>query len=232
MIGNIQWNDAGNVQKQILRIPGMVSRDEKYQNAMRNSDEQEARTESERALQNVIFSIMADNMELFKQFQDNSSFKEWLTSMVFNLTYNKEGKPYKGPEDDSGANEERTNKSCPKKRPPPTCVVLAKCGNVTHIWRLSCCSCCESGRDSSSLYSYVKNSKDDEMNMVGEPKTKRQHYVPQFFLRFFTDENGAFAVLHNKRLRHNVSQRAYVIKITCMRLIFLKGMKMPCFLIV
>ena len=105
MFGNIQWNDAGNVQKQILRIPGMVSRDEKYQNAMRNSDEQEARTESERALQNVIFSIMADNMELFKQFQDNSSFKEWLTSMVFNLTYNKEGKPYKGPEDDSGANE-------------------------------------------------------------------------------------------------------------------------------
>lgn len=42
--------------------------DEKYQNAMKNSDEQEARTESERALQKVIFSIMADNMELFKQF--------------------------------------------------------------------------------------------------------------------------------------------------------------------
>ena len=27
----------------------------------------------ERALQQVIFSIMADNMELFKQFQDNPS---------------------------------------------------------------------------------------------------------------------------------------------------------------
>lgn len=90
MFGNIQWNDADNVQKQILRIPAMVSRDEKYQNAMRNSDEQEARTESERALQKVIFSIMADNMELFKQFQDNPSFKKWLTNMVFNLTYNKE----------------------------------------------------------------------------------------------------------------------------------------------
>lgn len=68
MFGNIQWNDADNVQKQILRIPAMVSRDEKYQNAMRNSDEQEARTESERALQKVIFAIMSDNMELFKQF--------------------------------------------------------------------------------------------------------------------------------------------------------------------
>lgn len=99
MFGNIQWNDADNVQRQILQIPAMVSRDEKYQNAMKNSDEQEARTESERALQKVIFSIMADNMELFKQFQDNPSFKKWLTNMVFNMTYNKEGKPYEAPDD-------------------------------------------------------------------------------------------------------------------------------------
>lgn len=99
MFGNIQWNDADNVQRQILQIPAMVSRDEKYQNAMKNSDEQEARTESERALQKVIFSIMADNMELFKQFQDNPSFKKWLTNMVFNLTYNKEGKPYEVKDD-------------------------------------------------------------------------------------------------------------------------------------
>jgi type I restriction enzyme R subunit len=73
----------------------MVSMDEKYQNAMKNSDEQEARTESERALQKVIFSIMSDNMELFKQFQDNPSFRKWLSDLVFNLTYNTEGKPYK-----------------------------------------------------------------------------------------------------------------------------------------
>lgn len=99
MFGNIQWNDADNVQRQILQIPAMVSRDEKYQNAMKNSDEQEARTESERALQKVIFSIMSDNMELFKQFQDNPSFKKWLTNMVFNMTYNKEGKPYEAPDD-------------------------------------------------------------------------------------------------------------------------------------
>ena len=97
MFGNIQWNDADNVQRQLLQIPAMVSRDEKYRNAMKNSDEQEARTESERALQQVIFSIMADNMELFKQFQDNPSFKKWLTDMVFNLTYNKEGKSYEVP---------------------------------------------------------------------------------------------------------------------------------------
>lgn len=97
MFGNINWNDADNVRRQILEIPAMVSRDEKYQNAMKNSDEQSARLESERALQQVIFAIMADNMELFKQFQDNPPFKKWLSDLVFNLTYNKEGKPYEAP---------------------------------------------------------------------------------------------------------------------------------------
>ena len=53
--------------------------------------------ESERALQQVIFEIMADNMELFKQFHDNPSFKKWLSDLVFNLTYNREGKPYEPP---------------------------------------------------------------------------------------------------------------------------------------
>ena len=37
---------------------------------------------------------MADNMELFKQYTDNPEFKKWLSDLVFNLTYNKDGKPY------------------------------------------------------------------------------------------------------------------------------------------
>lgn len=94
MFGNIDWKDADNVRRQILEIPAMVSKDERYKNAMKNSDKQNARMESERALQQVIFSIMADNMELFKQFQDNPSFKKWLSDMVFNLTYNPDGKQY------------------------------------------------------------------------------------------------------------------------------------------
>ena len=89
MFGNINWNDADNVRRQILEIPDMVAKDERYQNAMKNSDEQNARMESERALQQVIFAIMADNMELFKQFQDNQSFKKWLSDFVFNMTYYK-----------------------------------------------------------------------------------------------------------------------------------------------
>ena len=37
------------------------------------------------------------DMEIFKQFQDNPSFKKWLSDLVFNITYNKEGKSYQLP---------------------------------------------------------------------------------------------------------------------------------------
>lgn len=97
--GNIQWSNADNVRRQILQLPVMVSQDKTYQNAMRNSDEQEAKTDIGQALEKVINSIMMDNMELFKQFQDNPSFRNWLTDMVFGLTYNKEGKAYTPPEE-------------------------------------------------------------------------------------------------------------------------------------
>ncbi|MDR2146659.1 MAG: DEAD/DEAH box helicase family protein [Tannerella sp.] len=90
LFGNIEWKDADNVRRQIAEIPAMVAKDEKYQNAMRNSDKQNARLESDSALQKVIFSIMSDNLELFKQFSDNPSFQKWLADMVFNTTYKKE----------------------------------------------------------------------------------------------------------------------------------------------
>jgi type I restriction enzyme R subunit len=96
LFGNIDWKDADNVKAQIRRIPSMVSNDTRYQNAMKNSDKQNARMESDAALQRVIFDIMADNMEIFKQWGDNPSFKKWLADMVFSVTYNNEGKPFGG----------------------------------------------------------------------------------------------------------------------------------------
>jgi len=96
LFGKIGWKDADNVRHQIARIPAMVSRDRKYQNAMRNADKQEARTESDRALQSVISSIMSDNMELYKQIVDNSALNKWLSDRVFSMTYNKDGRPLEG----------------------------------------------------------------------------------------------------------------------------------------
>jgi len=87
--GNIGWKNIDNVRRQILEIPAMVAKDENYQNAIKNSDEQNARLESEFVLENVILSIMADNSELVRQFFDNPFFKKWLSDLVFNITYHR-----------------------------------------------------------------------------------------------------------------------------------------------
>ncbi|MCT4606233.1 MAG: type I restriction endonuclease subunit R, partial [Marinisporobacter sp.] len=96
MWGNINWNDEDHVKRNIAGIPAAVSKDVAYQNAMKNSDKQNARIESERALKKAVMNMMTDNMELFKQFNDNPSFNKWLSDMVFNLTYNTKGEIYKG----------------------------------------------------------------------------------------------------------------------------------------
>jgi type I restriction enzyme, R subunit len=96
MWGNITWKDEDQVKKHIAGIPAVVSRDKAYQNAMKNSDKQNARIESERALRDAVLNMISDNMELYKQFNDNQSFKKWLSDMVFSITYNTEGKPFAG----------------------------------------------------------------------------------------------------------------------------------------
>jgi type I restriction enzyme R subunit len=86
--GNIDWKDADKISKVIAEeIPGKVAADKAYQNAMKNSDKQNARIEHDRALQRVLIELLTDHTELFKQFQDNPSFKRWLGDTVFSATY-------------------------------------------------------------------------------------------------------------------------------------------------
>lgn len=96
LFGNIPWKDEDQVKKHIASIPEMVAKDKDYQNAMKNSDKQNAKIESEKALNKAIINLMTDNMEIFKQFNDNQSFKKWLSDMVFTVTYNKNGDVFKG----------------------------------------------------------------------------------------------------------------------------------------
>jgi len=71
-------------------IPKKVSADQAYQNAKKHSDRQNARIEHDKALKRVITALFADDAQLFKQFQDNESFRHWLTDTVFELTYDQE----------------------------------------------------------------------------------------------------------------------------------------------
>ncbi len=90
--GNIGWKDGDQIRKVIAdEIPGKVAADRAYQNAMKNSDKQNARIEHDKALQRVIVDLLTDHTELFKQFQDNALFKKWLGDTIFSATYREAG---------------------------------------------------------------------------------------------------------------------------------------------
>lgn len=82
------FNDPKAVEKRIIEvIPPKVSADPAYQNARKNSDKQNARIEHDMALRRVITAMFKDDAQLFKQFEDNDSFRNWLTGMIFEMTY-------------------------------------------------------------------------------------------------------------------------------------------------
>jgi type I restriction enzyme R subunit len=86
--GNIDWKDGDKIRKLIAEdIPNKVSADKAYQNAIKNSDKQNARIEHDKALGRVVNDMFIDQAELFKQFADNPSFKKWLADTIFAATY-------------------------------------------------------------------------------------------------------------------------------------------------
>jgi type I restriction enzyme, R subunit len=90
LFGNIAWEDGDRIRHLIAtEIPNKVAANVAYQNAKQNSDKQNARIEHDRALGNVIISLMKDDTELFKQFSDNPEFKRWLTDTIFSATYDR-----------------------------------------------------------------------------------------------------------------------------------------------
>jgi type I restriction enzyme R subunit len=88
MFGNIEWKDKDKIGKVIAEeLPAKVSADKAYQNAMKNSDKQNARIEHDKALERAVVELLSDHTELFKQFSDNPSFKKWLSETIFAATY-------------------------------------------------------------------------------------------------------------------------------------------------
>ncbi len=88
LFGNIEWKDADRIRKVITEeLPARVAADRAYQNAIKNSDRQNARIEHDRALQHIIIDMLVDHADLVKQFSDNASFKKQLADMIFEATY-------------------------------------------------------------------------------------------------------------------------------------------------
>jgi type I restriction enzyme R subunit len=88
MWGGIPWQDKDKVRKIITEeLPAKVAADRAYQNAQQHSDRNSARIEHDRALKDSILAFLSDQTELFKQFQDNDSFRRWLCDTIFAATY-------------------------------------------------------------------------------------------------------------------------------------------------
>ena len=81
--GNCEWTDEDRIKKQIADLPDIVAQDEFYQNAMKYSDAQNARDESDRATKEAIFKSVTSG---------NQSFQKWLLDFVFTMTYKPENK--------------------------------------------------------------------------------------------------------------------------------------------
>ena len=86
-LGDIEWTDKDKIKKQIQELLESVENDEQYINARRFSDIQNARTESDRAAGEALIATMKSGIELYREVQNNPSFKKLLFDSVFNATY-------------------------------------------------------------------------------------------------------------------------------------------------
>ena len=95
--GSIEWKDQDKIERLISEeLPAKVAADQAYQNAIANSDPQNARIEHDKALERAMTELIADQTEFFKQFSDNQSFRRWLSEMLFAATYQPTGGAYRG----------------------------------------------------------------------------------------------------------------------------------------
>jgi type I restriction enzyme, R subunit len=79
MFGNFDRNESDKIRKlSAEELPTKVAAGKAFQNAMQNSDKQNARIEHDKALERAVIELLSDHTELFKQFSDNPSFKKWL----------------------------------------------------------------------------------------------------------------------------------------------------------
>jgi len=80
------FSDPKAAERRIFEvIPPKVAADPAYQNAKKNTPSN-ARVEHDKALKKVMTAMFKDDAQLFKQFQNNESFRRWLTDTIFGLT--------------------------------------------------------------------------------------------------------------------------------------------------
>ena len=84
--GDGQWRDEDRVRRLITEdLPSAVRADESFRNAQEHSDGQNVRVEHDKALERAVNGTIEDDMQFFKRFSDDPSFKRWVRESIFQL---------------------------------------------------------------------------------------------------------------------------------------------------
>ena len=70
-------------------IPERIAQNTTFQNACRNSDEENARIELDAVMARVMTAFLKDDTKLYRMFTDNPEFRQDLYRTVFPLAYEK-----------------------------------------------------------------------------------------------------------------------------------------------
>ena len=84
--GDGKWRDEDRVRRLITEdLPSAVRADESFRNAQEHSDGQNVRVEHDKALERAVNGTIEDDMQFFKRFSDDPSFKRWVRESIFQL---------------------------------------------------------------------------------------------------------------------------------------------------
>ena len=84
-----EFTEPERVTEIINRMPSQVSEDDAYRNARLNSDRQNAQIEHDSAVRRLITAMVRCQTELYKAYNGNEEFGEWLNGEMFRMTYTK-----------------------------------------------------------------------------------------------------------------------------------------------
>ena len=86
--GDIPQADKDKIISAIAEdLPAMVAANRAFQGAVIHSDLQNAKIEHQVVLQDAVTSMVTTNTELFREFNDNPAFRDWLTEVNFTDAY-------------------------------------------------------------------------------------------------------------------------------------------------
>ena len=81
--GGIRWTNADNILKLIREAPESIAKVESFANAIKESDDQNAKLECEAAMKKLVVDSLKDSTEFYKQFKENDAFRAWLLDRMF-----------------------------------------------------------------------------------------------------------------------------------------------------